>query len=287
MDLISFRLNAVFQFIKELNTITSPKISPKKNMFSHYSGKNLIAFFLLFLGGIQFTKAQQTPVKYSNYVNDFAGVLSSHELDYLNRLFKELEDSVGAQIAVAIEKTAGGYDAFDRAMFIVRNWEVGNKGVNNGILIYIATQDKKYFIVTADQTQGVLPDAVCGEIGRNILKPHLKKKEYFAGIRETAYELAAALGDEFKGRVHKSKKDRMPKLIFPILFFLLFYLLFIRRGGGGGFNRRGFYTPPIFWGGGFGSGWNSGSGFGGSSGGFGGFGGGGGFNGGGAGGSWD
>ena len=247
-----------------------------------------VAFLWIFLGCFQSAKAEQKPLKYSNYVNDFAGVLSSQELDYLNKLFNEFEDSVGAQIAVSIESTTSGYDAFDRAMFIVRDWKVGHDGVNNGILIYIAVQDKKYFIVTADQTQGVLTDAVCGEIGRNILKPYLKKREYFSGIRETAYELASALGDEFKGRVHKSKKDRTPKILFPILFFILFYLLFIRRGGGGGFNRRGFYTPPIFWGGGFGSGWNSGgSGFGGSGGGFGGFGGGGGFNGGGAGGSWD
>lgn len=263
-------------------------------MYSNFKNDTLIKnhwFTLLFMlfGFTLTTEAKQTPLKYSNYVNDYAGVLSGQELEYLNKLFKEFEDSVGAQIAVAIENTTGGYDAFDRAMFIVRDWKVGHDGVNNGILIYLAIQDKKYFIVTADQTQGVLTDAVCGEIGRNILKPYLKRKEYFSGIRETAYELASALGDEFKGRVHKSKKDRTPKILFPILFFILFYLLFIRRGGGGGFNRRGFYTPPIFWGGGFGSGWNSnsGSGFGGSDGGFGGFGGGGGFNGGGAGGSWD
>lgn len=263
-------------------------------MYSNFKNDTLIKYhwftlLFMFFGFTVTSEAKQTPLKYSNYVNDYAGVLSGQELEYLNKLFKEFEDSVGAQIAVAIENTTGGYDAFDRAMFIVRDWNVGHDGVNNGILIYLAVQDKKYFIVTADQTQGVLTDAVCGEIGRNILKPYLKRKEYFSGIRETAYELASALGDEFKGRVHKSKKDRTPKILFPILFFILFYLLFIRRGGGGGFNRRGFYTPPIFWGGGFGSGWNSnsGSGFGGSGGGFGGFGGGGGFNGGGAGGSWD
>lgn len=239
--------------------------------------------FFFFSWGI--LSAEQTLPKNSGYINDFANVLSNQDIDYLNKFLKELEDSTNIQIGVAIENTTLGYDVFDRAMFIARGWKIGQEGLNNGILIYISISDRKYQIVAADQTQGKLTDGILGEIGRKVLVPYFKQKDYFNGIREVSYEIAIAMGEEFKGRKKAKTKNSVPKVIFPILFFLLFYLIFIRRGGGGGFSKRGFYTPPIFFGGGgFGNGFGGNSGSGSS--GWGGFGGGGGFNGGGAGGSW-
>jgi uncharacterized protein len=233
--------------------------------------------------------AQQKLPKYYNYINDYADVLSTDDENYLNKeLLKPFTDSTSVEIAVVIEKSLNGVDVFDRAMFIARGWKIGDEKLNSGVLVYIAIDDRKYHIATADQTQGLLTDGVVGEIGRKELVPGLKKGDYFNGIRNTVYALALTVREDFKGKTReKKKKEEFPYAVIPILFFILFYLIFIRRGGGGGFSRRGFYSPPVFfWGSGFGGG-NSHGGFGGSSGGgFGGFGGGGGFNGGGAGGSW-
>ncbi len=227
--------------------------------------------------------AEQTLPKYTNYVNDYAGVLQAQEATLLNKLLSDFEDSMGIQIAVVLEANSE-YDAFDRAMFISRGWKIGNKGVNNGILVYLNIGGRTYHIATADKTQGKLTDGIVGDIGRQNLVPFLKKGDYYNGIRETVYGLAIAVKGEFKGRTKTGKKkESLLSVLIPIVLFGLFYLLFVRRGGGGGYSRGGFYTPPLFFGGsGFGGGgFSSGGG-----GGFGGFGGGGGFNGGGAGGSW-
>jgi uncharacterized protein len=233
--------------------------------------------------------AQQKLPKYINYVNDFADVLSNDDEHYLNNeLLKPFTDSTSVEIAVVIEKSLNGVDVFDRAMFIARGWKIGDEKLNSGVLVYLAVDDRKYHIVTADKTQGLLTDGVVGEIGRQELVPGLKKGDYFNGIRNTVYALALTVKEDFKGKTReKKKKEEFPYAVIPILFFILFYLIFIRRGGGGGFSRRGFYSPPVFfWGSGFGGGHSHGGFGGGSGGGFGGFGGGGGFNGGGAGGSW-
>lgn len=248
--------------------------------------KYLVAIFFITKGLIPLTAAQTLP-KYSNYVNDFSGVLNQQELKLLNSLMSSFEDSVGVQIAVLIEESSQPYDVFDRALFVSRGWKIGDKGVNNGILIYLAIKDRKYHIITADKTQGALTDGIVGEIGRKALVPFLKKGEYYNAIRETTYELAFAVKGEFNGRKKGSqKKVRNPlsKVLVPIIFLVLFYLIFFRRGGGGGIGRSGIYHTPLFFGG-FSGGHRSGGGFDGGSG-FGGFGGGGGFNGGGAGGSW-
>lgn len=234
--------------------------------------------------------AQQKLPQYVNYINDYAEVLSKDDEYYLNNeLLKPFTDSTSVEIAVVIEKSLNGVDVFDRAMFIARGWKIGDANLNNGILVYLAIDDRKYHIVTAENAQGLLTDGIVGEIGRKELVPGLKKGDYFNAIRNTVYALALTVVEDFKGKSReKKKKEEFPYAVIPILFFILFYLIFIRRGGGGGFSRRGFYSPPVFfWGSGFGGGHSHG-GFGGSSGGggFGGFGGGGGFNGGGAGGSW-
>lgn len=245
--------------------------------------KVLKGFIAVFFGLCFLPLSASKSLIYSNYVNDYADVLNAQEERMLNTLLSDFEDSIGVQIAVVLEAESSE-DAFDRAMFISRDWKIGNKGVNNGILVYLNIGGRKYHIVTADKTQGKLTDGIVGDIGRKSLVPYLKQQDYFNAIRETTYGLAIAIKGEFKGRTKNGKrKENIFGLFVPIVMFILIYLIFIRRGGSGGYSRRGFYTPPIFFGGsGFG-----GNGFGGgSSGGFGGFGGGGGFNGGGAGGSW-
>lgn len=241
-----------------------------------------VVLFLLFAASK--IQAKQSLPKYTNYVNDYASVLQPMEASRLNSLLASFEDSFRTQIAIVLEKESE-YDAFDRAMFIARGWKVGEKGINNGILVYLNVGGRKYHIVTADKTQGKLNDGKVGEIGREYLVPYLKRGDYFNALRETTYALAFELTDEFKGRKKTSRKEKNSwRVMLPVLFFLVIYLLFIRRGGGGGYSRSGFYSPPIFFGGGLGGGSHFGGR--GGSGGFGGFGGGGGFNGGGAGGSW-
>ncbi len=241
-------------------------------------------FLALAICSVQTVRAKQEAPAYTNFLNDYAGVFNESQMRMLNRLLQDFQDSIGVEIAVVLESNSE-FDAFDRAMFIAKDWKIGSKRINNGILVYLNVGGRKYHIITADKTQGKLNDGIVGEIGRKHLVPYLKEGDYYNAIRETVYALAISVKGEFKGRTkNKKKSESVLSVLFPILMFLFFYLLFIRRGGGGGYSRRGFYTPPIFFGGsGFGGG---GFGGGGSSGGFGGFGGGGGFNGGGAGGSW-
>ncbi len=257
--------------------------------YTRLISKNTILFFASVIINIGSVYAEQTLPKFTNYVNDYSGVLKTQEVKLLNSLMSSFEDSVGVQIAVLVEESSQPYDVFDRALFVSRGWKIGNKGVNNGILIYLAINDRKYHIITADKTQGALTDGIIGEIGRKALVPYLKQGDYYSAIRETTYELAFAVKGEFNGRTRKSEKkvnNPLTKILGPIIFLVLFYLIFFRRGGGGGIGRRGIYHTPLFFGG-FGSGHSRGGrSFGSGSDGFGGFGGGGGFNGGGAGGSW-
>lgn len=246
----------------------------------------LKSLLLVLVAGIFINlRAAEVPA-YVNYVNDFAGVLSPQEEESLNSRIKFVSDSSVTEIAVVIESSLNGADEFDRSLQFAREYKVGAKGLNTGVLIYIAIQDRKIFIQTADKTQGALTDYITKMIIDRSMKPEFKAGNYYQGISNAIESIFQVLKGEFDpGKLKKEKKGSwsIGSLILIILI-ILFVLSKIKGGGGnGGFSRGGgyFLAGMLFGGGGRG-----GFGGGGGGGGFGGFGGGGGFNGGGAGGSW-
>lgn len=235
----------------------------------------LLTFNLFLVHGVE-----RKPVpKPSNlgYINDYANILNEAEKLSIFNTLKAYEDSTSTQIAVVIEQSLQNRDRFDRAMDFAKQWEVGQNGKNNGIVMYFAIDEKKIFILNADHTQGGLPDGLTGTIIRNYITPSFKQKQYYEGINSGIQQIILALTGEFEAD-EKDKKGKYPIIIF-IVIIIIFLVLGRKNKGGGGYHSGGAYWFPT---GGGGSGWSGG----GSGGGFGGFGGGGGFNGGGAGGGW-
>lgn len=242
--------------------------------------------------------AEQILPKHTGHVNDYAHVLTADQIATLETRLFAYEDSTSIQIAVVIESSSNGYAVFDRAMFLARGWQVGQKGKNNGLLLYIALKDRKFYTVVANQIQDKLGASRIGQIENEFLIPNIRNKDYFNAIIETTNAYQKALTGKFEGSAtKKTKKSNRGWGTIIVVLVLLF--LMARTGGsggtGGGYGRNGRYSNglgalPFFLGGmaaggGFGGRGSSG-GFGGGSDSWGGFGGGGGFDGGGAGGSW-
>lgn len=238
----------------------------------------------LFLLGIcsLFAQENKSVPAYINYVNDFAGVLSDQEEYLLNSKIKAIKDSTVTEIAIVLESSLNGKDEFDRSLEFARAYKVGVEGMNSGVLIYVAIQDRKIFIQTADKTQGQLTDYVTRIIIDRSIKPEFKAGNYYQGLDNAVESIAQVLKGEFNPeKVKKKRGGSFFSVLIIVILVILFLSIFGRGGGSGGLTRGGGYFLPgmLLGGGGFGRG-------GGSGGGFGGFGGGGGFNGGGAGGSW-
>jgi len=261
-------------------------------------GKNTLLKLVLLALCISITgvvKADQTLPAYKGHVNDYANVLSAAEIKQLDEILFAYEDSTSSQIAVVLEPSANGLAAIDRAMFLARGWGVGQKNKNNGILLYIAINDRKFFTVTADQMQDKLGASRLGQIENDFLVPNLRNQDYFNAIIQTTKAFEEALTGKFKGKATRKRKSGTRG--WGSILVVILILFFMSRGGGGsGYRKNGRYNTGLgawpllfmggFGGGGFGGG-GGGSGFGGGgSSDWGGFGGGGGFNGGGAGGSW-
>lgn len=220
------------------------------------------------------------------FVNDFAGVIS--QADEENMLAKgkalfENEKTFGAQVVVVTVKTVNGADMADYALNLGRDWGVGSKEKDNGIVILLATEDRKIEMAVGYGLEGAMPDSKAGRFLDVYAIPYLKQDDFSKGLKELYTAVVNEVYVEYgitpedyvsiesaEDEVYADDADVFYAWIVLVVCVLIFSRIFGRRGGGG--------FPMFFMGtgGGF-----RGGGFSGGSGGF--RGGGGGFGGGGAG----
>jgi uncharacterized protein len=261
--------------------------------------KKLLLLFLTFcwlaVGVGQNILPKPNPPK---LVNDAANVLSPEQRQILEQKLVALDDSTSNQIAVVLIPTLDGYEVQEYANKLFREWGIGSKGTNNGVLILAAIDDRKVWIEVGYGLEGAIPDIVASDIYRKKIVPAFKEGNYYRGIDDAVNALGKAAAGEYKiKRERKGSGGTTGKSILTFVIILFVVLMIVARGGGGKgggmMSRRGYgdIAEAIFWssvlGGGRRSsgGWGSGSGGGFGGGGFGGFGGGS-SGGGGAGGGW-
>ena len=83
-------------------------------------------------------RVQDLP-KPTNYVSDFAGVLSPETVTSLNRLCAQVDRQAHAQIAVVTIKSLDGEPIENFATALEDKWKVGKKGTDRGLLLIFAT----------------------------------------------------------------------------------------------------------------------------------------------------
>ncbi len=241
----------------------------------------------------------------SNYVNDFGGVLDAATQARLNDLCRQVDQKAQAQIAVVTVKSTDGQDIVSYAVALYQKWGIGAKGKDRGVLILLATQDRKYWTTVGYGLEPILPDGKVGGFGREAV-PLLRSGDYAGAVTLMTVRVASVIAQdagvtlENQPSLAATRQRPAPgggvgaAIAVLILFFIVISILsaIFRGGRGGGGGGTGFLLGLLLGSGGFGGGRGGygGGGFGGfggggGGGGFGGFGGGS-TGGGGAGGSW-
>ena len=246
----------------------------------------LVLLFLLHFYVSAFAITPEPPPYPPNYVVDLAGIIRTDIEERLNVYLREVEQKTTAQIAVLTVNSLDGEDIESASIRIAEKWGLGQKGKDNGVLILIALDDRKYRFEIGYGLEPLLPDSLVGSIGREHLVPFFRKGDYSTGILNAVIEIIKVIesseGIEIIGISKEKNNDyKMPEgepgfidAIIAIIGFLIIAYLFIRhprlllllllssssgrRGGwssGGGFDGGGFGS---FGGGGFGGGGASG-----------------------------
>ena len=230
-------------------------------------------------------------------VNDYAGALTPTERQRLEAQLTEREQTTGAQMVIAIFKSLEGESLEDYSIRLAQQWRVGQKSLDNGVILLVFLQDRKVRMEIGYGLEPAIPDAVAGRIIRDVMGPRFREQRYAQGLEEAVQAVFARVDTRSPPQARPEPRARASRFTpsFSMLFVLgviVFLVLHEIRGPGRRASRnaytagrRGWYAPTVMfpW---FGSG-RSGGGSSWGGGGGGGFSGGGGsFGGGGASGSW-
>ena len=229
----------------------------------------------------------------TNYVNDFAHVLDAQTTTELNDVCQQIDQKAQAKLAVVTINSTDSESIEDYAVDLFKQWGLGTKQTNRGVLILLAVKDRKYRTEVGYGLEPILPDGKVGGFWREAV-PLLKQSDYSAAVRLTtervAQVIASDAGVQLTGTRAMPRGYGGPQQIpfSAIAVFIVIAILVLATP-----LRRVLFWWLLFsggprWGGGYGgSGWGGGGfGGGGDGGGFGGFGGGGMSGGGGASGGW-
>jgi uncharacterized protein len=199
------------------------------------------------------------PAKPQGWVSDFAGIMPDTVKSQVDALSAEVKKSTGAEIAVVTVPSLDGMSVEEYAVRLFKNWGIGEKGKDNGVLFLIAPNEHKTRIEVGYGLEPVITDGRAGEIIRKTVIPFFKAGDYNQGILQGSREIAALItGKDLVPSVpiptpepqSPAEETPWPVKVGVMLFFALFITLgFLALGAGLRQKGQGFFR---IWGAGFG-----------------------------------
>lgn len=179
------------------------------------------------------------------------------DIDEINRSWANTDEQLQVGVCI-VEKIPDGSTLESVSNETFRKWQVGFAGTNNGVLLYIAMEDRQFRIETSDNASILLTDVEAKRILESA-RSFFRAKEYSEGV----FYIVNAIGDSFYGTEEapailkdanlpkEEKRSFLLKVIIGILDFLstesgsqlfviliIFYFIFRNGGGNGGSSRK-------------------------------------------------
>jgi uncharacterized protein len=211
------------------------------------------------------------------YANDYVGILDQPTRDYIVSVGKELEDKTGAQSIIVIINSLEGTDIESYSFELFRSWGIGTKEKNNGLLILLALNDRRWKVEVGKGLEGAITDIGSARVMEEFAVPFFQSGNYGEGLKQSYSKYADSIALENGVTLEKNirptsqnqpqyrSNSRNGSLGLILLLGLMFLDLIFNRG-----RLSRFMLNVMFWSS-FGRGRRGG---GGSNGGYGGFGGG-------------
>lgn len=166
-------------------------------------------------------------------VYDQAKVLSKETIKKIDKINEEADNTdKKLKIGVYIIEDLNGKDVEDTSLEIARKWKIGDKDTNNGVLLFLAINDKKSRLEVSDNLATQLTDIQSKTILDN-MKPKLRSKDYDGAVLDAVKNITDANnGKKIKSENSVSSEDMVGMIL--LIGFILFVIVVIIGIGGDG-----------------------------------------------------
>lgn len=141
----------------------------------------LLTLLYFSFGEIRLESKEVPPLK--SRVTFEEGTISKDVANEWESLLSDHEKQTSNQFAILVVRSLEGEILEEYSLKVAEEWKLGQRGLDNGVLILLATEDKKVRIEVGYGLEGVLTDVYCKRIIRDIMIPHFKQGDYPTGIR--------------------------------------------------------------------------------------------------------
>lgn len=256
---------------KLLTIVTSNLGSKRHNNWHCVLTCLLIAVLLIAGGAFGAGAASSIPAPPAQlYVLDQANVISPETESLIINTSRELNRLTKAQVAVVTLSSLNEQPIEEVSLGILRQWKLGDKVLNNGLLILVVPSERQTRIEVGYGLEGALPDAKTGRIQDEYMLPDFKQENYDQGLRNGYLQVVNEVASEYGVKLNaqpsnqpQTQTDRTSGTKLPLwvdfllaigvlsliwldhrflnglIFGLLLSMLFRGGGRGGGFGGGG------------------------------------------------
>lgn len=160
------------------------------SLLRHLSYRLTLGFALVAVLWAPIGAQAQTPLP-KGRITDQAVVLSVQDYRRLAQLLATYERETSHQIAVLTVPSLSGESIEAFSLRVAKSWGMGRKGVNNGILVVLAPQERKVRIQLGLGFERYITNARAEEIIRTQMLPPFRQRKYAEGLEHGLTELMA------------------------------------------------------------------------------------------------
>jgi uncharacterized protein len=150
----------------------------------------------LALGLVGRSDAQVTPPAPTQWVTDTSGFLSTVNRDALNTRLESYQRTSGHQLLVWIGKTTGQVPIEDWGVRTFKAWQLGRKGMDDGIVLFIMADDRTARIEVGYGLEGKVPDSIASRILTESIAPLIQTGDRDGAVTAGVDKLLGAIGGE-------------------------------------------------------------------------------------------
>ena len=129
-------------------------------------------------------------------VIDTTGTLDALARQNLEAQARALQQRKGSQLQVLVVATTEPEDIAQYAVRAFEQWKLGRKGVDDGVLLVVAKDDRRVRIEVGYGLEGAIPDATSIRVIQEYLVPKFRAGDYTGGITDASAALVRLIDGE-------------------------------------------------------------------------------------------
>lgn len=144
------------------------------------------------------------------YVLDQANVLDQTVEQTIVQTSAALAQKTKAQVVVVTVASLQDYSPEEYALAILRQWGIGDKQLNNGVLLLVSPQDRVSRIEVGYGLEGALPDGKTGRLQDEFMIPYFQQNDYNKGILNGYLAITKEVANEYKVALEVKEPQAIP-----------------------------------------------------------------------------